>query len=660
MSEPFELFNEKLLADNIQIISWCPTADLVLLVSHENTISLYRKGIEVTKLWSLKNAAWSEIKIVTWKPNGKELVIGCVNGNVYRIDITYHTPKMYPCWSPVEEPASITSLVWINYEYKKGQTDIEGFDMDAFDIESSLPTLSDEPPEEPSSRLPISKRKKVQLPRKPLYSTETQTLLFIGNVKGLIHITLNGVYPIGLLDMFEEKLNPILLNISVPHAVSSVQVLAKSTDENGDKFILNVIDTSILQDKKEQIFSISEIQTKLDYLLEYTSSTLNVLVRHHTAYSLLTSKIATVASEYILKNDDQTTAMPEVELTGTLAIGSVTETLRLFFEEYLTSQYIKQLESNVTHGYQNSLKIACEHIIPACERIQLELSKLLGFSLWTQRYGDFLETTAVEKTIHHIRQFVSHIHLFTKDLNHLSNTFQAFIKWITTVTEKVAVTSSAEFQNESSLCEDPELVLEFLNKDLIKDSLDYNSKQLVHLLANIKTSCRQMLEKPSVTFNEQMKDYRDGIQYNYHAFLQLNPDPKLVILKNGFGKGSKVQCAIFNIPEGIITDMEFFDDKELGICIQKDKDHSLLFTVLLCDVEFKGLPSTKLFVAAKSLEVSRSLELEKMNHVKIGCNGQPKRRIMCLVASNGLLKIYSMENEEAEDSDCIEDDDQSD
>ncbi|KAI9260886.1 hypothetical protein EDC94DRAFT_520164 [Helicostylum pulchrum] len=189
MSEPFELFNEKLLADNIQIISWCPTADLVLLVSHENTISLYRKGIEVTKLWSLKNAAWSEIKIVTWKPNGKELVIGCVNGNVYRIDITYHTPKMYPCWSPVEEPASITSLVWINYEYKKGQTDIEGFDMDAFDIESSLPTLSDEPPEEPSSRLPISKRKKVQLPRKPLYSTETQTLLFIGNVKGLIHIT---------------------------------------------------------------------------------------------------------------------------------------------------------------------------------------------------------------------------------------------------------------------------------------------------------------------------------------------------------------------------------------------------------------------------------------------------------------------------------------
>ncbi|KAI9342998.1 anaphase-promoting complex, cyclosome, subunit 4-domain-containing protein [Pilaira anomala] len=163
--------------------------------------------------------------------------------------------------------------------------------------------------------------------------------------------------------------------------------------------------------------------------------------------------------------------MPEVELTGTLAIGSVTESLRLFFEEYLTSQYLKQLESNVTHGYQNSLKIVCEHILPACERIQLELSKLLGFSLWTQRYGDFLEIKAVENSIECIREFVTQIHLFTKDLNRLATTFKAFIKWITMVTEKVTSGPNTEFQNESSLCEDPELVLEFLNHDFIKDSL---------------------------------------------------------------------------------------------------------------------------------------------------------------------------------------------
>jgi hypothetical protein len=37
-----------------------------------------------------------------------------------------------------------------------------------------------------------------------------------------------------------------------------------------------------------------------------------------------------------------------------------------------------------------------------------------------------------------------------------------------------------------------------------------------------------------------------------------------------------------------------------------------------------------------------------MINVKIGCNGLPRRRIISVVGSNGLMKILSME-EEAED-----------
>jgi hypothetical protein len=53
-------------------------------------------------------------------------VIGCENGAVFKVDITYHAPRMSPCWSP--QPSnrsnSITSLVWINYEFKKKHMDI--------------------------------------------------------------------------------------------------------------------------------------------------------------------------------------------------------------------------------------------------------------------------------------------------------------------------------------------------------------------------------------------------------------------------------------------------------------------------------------------------------------------------------------------------------
>jgi hypothetical protein len=64
----FPLFHEKLLADQVKLISWCPTADLVLLVSPSNTVSLYRGGI--TKIWSFNHEADSVIKNIAWKPNG--------------------------------------------------------------------------------------------------------------------------------------------------------------------------------------------------------------------------------------------------------------------------------------------------------------------------------------------------------------------------------------------------------------------------------------------------------------------------------------------------------------------------------------------------------------------------------------------------------------
>lgn len=40
-----------------------------------------------------------------------------------------------------------------------------------------------------------------------------------------------------------------------------------------------------------------------------------------------------------------------------------------------------------------------------------------------------------------------------------------------------------------------------------------------------------------------------------------------------------------------------------------------------------------------------------MKDVKFGCNGLPRRRILCVGASNGLIKVYSMEEEEEEDED---------
>lgn len=52
-------------------------------------------------------------------------MLGCENGVVYKVDITYHTPVITPCWTPANtDNAAILSLVWKNYEYKKKQMNI--------------------------------------------------------------------------------------------------------------------------------------------------------------------------------------------------------------------------------------------------------------------------------------------------------------------------------------------------------------------------------------------------------------------------------------------------------------------------------------------------------------------------------------------------------
>lgn len=67
----FTFSEEKLLVDDVKLVSWCPTTDLVLLVSPTNTLSLYRSGITITRVWSMQDQVESNVNVVTWKPNGK-------------------------------------------------------------------------------------------------------------------------------------------------------------------------------------------------------------------------------------------------------------------------------------------------------------------------------------------------------------------------------------------------------------------------------------------------------------------------------------------------------------------------------------------------------------------------------------------------------------
>lgn len=127
--------------------------------------------------------------------------------------------------------------------------------------------------------------------------------MFAGDGYGHVQIILNGIYPIGSFALeAKTKINLDAIEISVAHNASLLQIITKSKS-NSPEFVSYTLDTQILDDRKEEIHSVSEIQTQLNYLLQYTKSILDVVKRHHDAYSGFTKSIARQASAYITNHN---------------------------------------------------------------------------------------------------------------------------------------------------------------------------------------------------------------------------------------------------------------------------------------------------------------------------------------------------------------------
>ncbi|KAI8638883.1 hypothetical protein BD408DRAFT_10585 [Parasitella parasitica] len=196
-------------------------------------------------------------------------------------------------------------------------------------------------------------------------------------------------------------------------------------------------------------------------------------------------------------------------------------------------------------------------------------------------------------------------------------------------------------------------------------------KNLIYLLSDLSDCCTEMLKKPSETVSTKIKmvstskarlhgfsikaqprktmisftGMENAIQTIFYAMLQTAPETQLVILKKKFDD-SILTYAAYRL-EGSITDFEFFDEKELGVLTQVDQETTVLQAISLTDSDFQVFTNDK--IIASNLPNVRSLKLQEMIGVKLGCNGSPRRRVLCVAASNGMLNVYFMDKSEEEE-----------
>ncbi|CAO3660458.1 unnamed protein product [Rhizopus stolonifer] len=461
-------------------------------------------------------------------------------------------------------------------------------------------------------------------------------------------------------------MNMPILNINAEMNMDSLQVLAQSKEPR--EYGLFVVNTHILQEKKQEIFILSKIQTQLNYLFSYTNYNMDVLKKHYDVYSRQNKRVVDNAMDVTIKNSGEIdNPMPEVELVMLLATGGFSLVTKTLLLEYLTPQSIKTWETTSMNEYKQLQQILCNYVLPSLERIMVQLSQLLGYGRWKERYRDFIDPNSVEKWIDCVQKLIIRVRELTDKLRRLLKIFGAFVKWLHIVSLKLSDMESEELQSLSSLCEEPDLVFEYLEEWFIKDKLaeyfiDSNGKSLSTQLSDLEKACSCPLQKPLEALSKKMQiisthifkldivspnnPSRDdiasftsndaGLQTTYYAFI--NQDKKVVILKSDFTK-TNFQYVCLNTTEDNVSDMEFFDHQELCV-VTYNKNDTVLYTVQLDQLEYKDFA---LKIESEDIRFGRSLVLDRMIQVKLGCNGLPKRRIFATVASNGILSIYSMD-----------------
>ncbi|SAL99093.1 hypothetical protein [Absidia glauca] len=599
--DTFPLYEYTIQPELVESITWSPSNDLCVLVYTDNTLALCRAGI--TPIWTSSQQA-SKVTCIAWHPNGQEFVFGCQDGIVYQMNTTHFTLDPIPCWPPVDFEKSavigVSSLVWINYTSQLPNSIVPGFDPNAFDIEEYLPSLSMDPLEEPIPALAFQKIQKKPLPEQTRRFDKSQTLLLIGDQNGSLHLSLNAGYHIGTIPCGLLSSKGSISSIELSQDFTMAQVLVKHA--NFGSYDLVTLDTNVLQKKKQHLCNVAAIEHQIDYLLRYIQHCTKVMESHHAAYTKLAKNNANKISSILNYENDDTIPLPHVELLGLLATGNLNPAIHEYLSAGITPNHAKQWETKANHSYTCLQRIIIENLQPACERLLLQLSKLRGYGLWTERYGDLLcldsITTAIELTQHYMWSAQQ----LLKSVGQVAKRFQEFISWICRVVQKLIDQSQRDYQDTTPgpLYQNPDLIMDYLMKDFVKDSL------AIYFTESVNDD-RSNMVLPSSTDSTPMK------QNQFMTILPLPPTLERLVkqCKMILGKPANLMSHFVTHVDGVqLALMEHGDTVDV---------------------------------------VLRYMYLPDMKNGIMGSNGREKRRIMAVAASNGLFRVLELDSADDDD-----------
>ncbi|PYI23859.1 putative anaphase-promoting complex component Cut20/Apc4 [Aspergillus violaceofuscus CBS 115571] len=457
-------------------LAYCPTMDLIALVTEDDELRVFRLNGQKVFGGSYKGDVYldeddggGEICGLMWKNTGHLLAVACAD-NTVRIISAYSgkTVHHYPAYPQAEgdaarQTAKATCVGWgANFTDTKvaqrhlhdaaGQLTVEDLlspdthpsrvaallkadlprELALLDVESSLPKLSTLPATGSDDDV-FSSRASIDA----IFHSSTKNtsdavdVLLVGFDDGTVHLRIFDCFEIGSFQVQGSvaRHGPCRIIRHASHPLSSTHaLLAVAPDGAPEPLHLVTLDLRFITRSGRYLSLLAHKTTQLQNLLRYIGQVQRQIeLEWKNAQELPARYMRSIDQDLQEKcHCDFVTAAYHLVVTG-----NCFEPLKEFLVEIVGERGHKRWEKAVSSGYENVRRLTHECLLPALERCQVLLSRLVGLS----KFHKLSEVLGLETTdLNAIVETLDCLHLLGHHIlinaNEELTQFNAFSRWL--------------------------------------------------------------------------------------------------------------------------------------------------------------------------------------------------------------------------------------
>ncbi|KAE8350137.1 anaphase-promoting complex component Cut20/Apc4 [Aspergillus coremiiformis] len=500
-------------------LKYCPTMDLISLVTEDDELRVFRLNGQRVFGGSFKGDPYldddgggGEIRKLMWKNNGHLLAVACAD-NTIRIVSAYSgkTVHHYPAYQVQRDgdrSVRVTCLGWgVNFTDSKaaqrhleeatGQISVEDLlspdvhpskaaallkadlprELALLDVESSLPKLSTLPATGSDDDVFSSRASIDAIFHSAIKNTsDAVDVLLIGFDDGTVHLRIFDCFEIGSFQVGSSvgPSNSCKILHHASHPLSSTHALLASSHSEKDPGSLNLLtlDLRFITRSGRYLSLLAHKTTQLQNLLRYINQVQRQIeLEWKNAQELPARYMRSINEDLQDKcHCDFVTAAYHLVVTG-----DCFEPMKEFLVEIVGERGHKRWEKAVSSGYETVRRLTHECLLPALERCEVLLSRLIGLSKFHKICGVLgLETSdlnAIVETLDCLHLLAHHILINT---NEELSQFNSFSRWLRHEIDMQSAEPMSqtleELQEKTDLVEYPQ-TLKYIRGALTKSKL---------------------------------------------------------------------------------------------------------------------------------------------------------------------------------------------